>query len=189
MIAWVNTVPWITPASEDADNWGGYAAERREIADFIRDNVVRGVVLLSGDAHMMALDDGTHSDYATNGGAPLPVVQAAALDRQGTTKGGPYTLGPFVNGSTVLPHDGQWVRMQVEDDGGAEVCLTWTGHQVDWTTGASSQLFEWDRCFVTDVRASRPELDALAAAPPRAPADTLQPPPIPTITVEAGLDR
>ena len=191
VIAWVNTVPWITPASEDADHWGGYAAERREIANFIRDNVIRGVVILSGDAHMMALDDGTHRDYATNGGAPLPVVQAAPLDRQGTTKGGPYTLGPFVNGSTVPPHDGQWVEMQVEDDGGLEVCLTWTGHQVDWTTGASSQLFEWGRCFAADPVASRPELQAPADPPGQTSAlpDSLRPPPLPTITVEAGLDR
>lgn len=192
VIAWVNTVPWITPAADGADNWGGYAAERREIADFIRDSFIRGVVILAGDAHMMALDDGTHSDFATNGGAPIPVVQAAPLDRQGTTKGGPYTFGPFVNNSTVPPHDGQWVRMQVEDEGGSEVCLTWTGYRVDWTTGASSEVFEWGRCFAADpLVAPRLPFEALAdsSAQRLAPLDSLRPPQIPTITVTAGLDQ
>ena len=191
VIAWVNTVPWITPASEGADNWGGYAAERREIANFIADNDVRGLVMLSGDAHMMALDDGTHSDFSTSGGAAFPVVHAAPLDRQGTTKGGPYTLGPFTNGSNVVPHDGQWVRMRVEDEGGDEVCLTWTGYQVDWTTSLETQEFEWGRCFAADsLVVPGLSFEALADSSKSrlTPIDSL-PPPIPKITVTAGIDR
>ena len=173
VIAWVSTVPWIAPPSDGADHWGGYAAERREIADFVRDNAVRGLVILAGDAHMIAADDGTHSDYAAGGGAPIPVVHAAPLDQQESTKGGPYTIGPFTNGSFLPPHDGQWVLMRVRDDGGAEVCLDWSGYRVGRRTGASETLFAWGRCFAAD--ASRRALPDSPGVPSR-----------PRITVRAG---
>ena len=147
VIAWVSTVPWIGAEADGSDHWGGYAAERREIADFLKANEITNVVILAGDAHMVALDDGTNSDYATGGGAPVPVVHSAPLDRQGSVKGGPYTLGPFANTSLVPPHDGQWVRMSVHDEGGAEVCLGFEGFRIGPKSGRTRQLFEWGRCF------------------------------------------
>src|SRR6185436_15112819 len=70
------------------DHWSVFAAERREIADFIKDHHISGVCILHGDSHMLAADDGTHSDYATGGGAPLPVMCAAPLDQEPSIKGG-----------------------------------------------------------------------------------------------------
>ena len=67
---WICSQPWIAPAQLGADTWGGYTTERTEIANFIRDNRITNLVLLSGDMHGHAFDDGTHSDYATGGGAP-----------------------------------------------------------------------------------------------------------------------
>lgn len=187
VIAWVSTVPWIGAASETSDHWGGYAAERREIADFIEANRIHGVVILSGDAHMVALDDGTHSDYATDGGAPIPVVHAAPLDRQGSTKGGPYTLGPFANESLLPPHDGQWVRMRVRDDGGPEVCLDFEGFRVSARTGSSESLFTWGRCFAADpLAAPRPLFESVADSTRLALLDSLGGPPRPRITVTSG---
>jgi phosphodiesterase/alkaline phosphatase D-like protein len=95
LVVWVNSVPWIAPASGGRDDWGGYAAERAEIADFIADNGITNLMMLSGDAHMLAIDDGTNTNYSAGDGAGFPLMQAAALDRPGSVKGGPYSEGTF----------------------------------------------------------------------------------------------
>ncbi len=81
------------PATED--HWSVYATERREIADFIKENQIKGVCILHGDAHMLGADDGSHSDFATGGGAPIPVLCAAPLDQHASIKGGPYSQGVY----------------------------------------------------------------------------------------------
>lgn len=121
LIVWVNGVPWIADEKAGADHWGGFAEERGEIADFIAANGIKGLAMVSGDAHMLAVDDGTNSDYAATGGAGFPVFHAAALDRRGSTKGGPYSEGAF-------PGGGQFGLMTVTDNGGESVEVTWAGY-------------------------------------------------------------
>ena len=106
LVAWVNPVPWIT-ADGDADGWGRYAAERREIGERITAlGLGRRLVMLSGDAHMLAFDDGRHN---ANGG--FVVAQAAPLDRFVRRKGGPYSHEP------PQQKNGQFATLQVEDTG------------------------------------------------------------------------
>jgi phosphodiesterase/alkaline phosphatase D-like protein len=93
LIVWVNTLPWIGITGDDG--WYVYTHERTELANFIKDNQIRNLCQVSGDAHMIAIDDGTNSDYATGGGACFPVFQAAPLDRTPSAKGGPYSHGMF----------------------------------------------------------------------------------------------
>jgi hypothetical protein len=73
---------------------------------------------------MVAIDDGTHSGYADDGGPAFPVLHAAALDRPGHTKGGPYSEG-------AIPGGGQFGLVEVSYvDEGVHVRLTgrdWTG--------------------------------------------------------------
>ena len=71
------------------------------------------------DVHKLAFDDGTNSDYSAGGRAAFPVLQAAALDRQASVKGGPYS-GP------VIPGGGQFATVAINDDG-ATVTATITG--------------------------------------------------------------
>jgi len=123
-IVWVCTVPWIGTSTAGADFWAGYSTERQELADFIKDNEIKGLVMLSGDAHMIALDDGSNSDYANGGGAAFPVIHAAALDRPGKVKGGPYSGGVFSGG-------GQFGLMAVEDNGGSTVAFTFSGRNAN----------------------------------------------------------
>jgi hypothetical protein len=123
LILWVCPDPWIAPAALGDDTWGGYATERTEIANFIRDNRISNVVLLSGDMHGLAFDDGAHSDYATGGGAPVTVLHAAALTSSPSVKGGPYTTGP-------LPGDQQYGILEVYDNGGASVACRFLGMRV-----------------------------------------------------------
>ena len=123
LILWVSTTPWIDPPALGSDTWAGYATERTEIANFLRDNSIKNIVVLSGDLHALAYDDGTHSDYATGGGAPLVVFHAAALSRSGDAKGGPYTAGPFLN----YP---QYGVIEVTDNGGPVMQCRFTGKRV-----------------------------------------------------------
>ena len=37
-------------------------------------------MIVSGDAHMLAIDDGTSANYTDQGGPKIPVLQAGALD-------------------------------------------------------------------------------------------------------------
>lgn len=152
VIAWVSSVPWIANDPDALDRWSGYESERRELATFMDSiGVADQLVVLSGDAHMVALDDGTHNHYGQPGGGGFPVVHAAALDRRGSTKGGPYTHGPYPNRVTLFgQNDGQFVLMNVEDDGGEEVCITWTGHRVPYDAQRTVELVEWSKCFPAD---------------------------------------
>ncbi|MDH3707427.1 MAG: alkaline phosphatase family protein, partial [Acidimicrobiia bacterium] len=122
VVVWANPVPWIAEAKEGADHWAGYPSERRRIADGFADAGVDNLVMVSGDAHMLALDDGTNSDYSTDGVGGFPVLHAAALDRPGGEKGGPFSHGRF-GGS------GQYGLLDVRDDGDS-VSVTLSG--VDW---------------------------------------------------------
>ncbi|MBK8622324.1 MAG: alkaline phosphatase D family protein [Saprospiraceae bacterium] len=123
VVFWINSYPWInTPGSPnykcgEKDNWGGYPEERTRIADFIKTNEIP-LCILSGDAHMVAIDDGSHSDYATDGGAPINVFHAAAIDRPGSYKGGPYSQG-------YSREEGQFGVIEVKDEGGKNICFVW----------------------------------------------------------------
>lgn len=122
LVVWVNPDPWIDATRPGEDTWGGYADERRLIADTIASEGSRNLVMVSGDAHMVAIDDGTNSGYATAGGGGFPVLHAAALDRRGKVKGGPYSEGAY-------PGPGRFGVVQV-DDRGSTVGVELSGR--DW---------------------------------------------------------
>jgi hypothetical protein len=121
---WVSPVGWIGEPTPGGDSWDGYDAERRRLADFIADHDIDRLVMVNGDAHMVAIDDGTNSGYATDGEPGFPVLHAAALDRPGAVKGGPYSEGEF-------PGGGQFGLVEVSTTtGGIAVRLSgrdWTG--------------------------------------------------------------
>ena len=95
------------------DSWAAFAHERREIADFVKANQIRGLVILQGDMHALAADDGSNSDFATHGGAPIPVMAAAPLDRDASIKGGPYSQGVY----KPRKHEGCFGLVEVMDLG------------------------------------------------------------------------
>ena len=134
----VGSVPWISSSS--SDTWAGYTTERRELADFIKDNNIHNLVMLSADAHMLALDDGSNNSYATGGGASFPVFHAAALDRGGSIKGGPYTHGPFSG-------TGQFALVTVTDNNSSQICVAYSGLLRDSTTGNLTELIGWSDCY------------------------------------------
>jgi phosphodiesterase/alkaline phosphatase D-like protein len=119
LIVWVNSVPWLGTSS-GLDSWSGFTHERAELANFIVEHGITALCVVSGDAHMLAIDDGSNNRYADGGGPGFPVFQAAALDRRGSVKGGPYSHGTY-------PGGGQFGLMRVIDDGGAELRIEWSG--------------------------------------------------------------
>jgi hypothetical protein len=124
LIVWICPDPWIAKAQVGDDTWAGHATERTEIANFIRDNRISNLVLLSGDMHGLAFDDGTNSDYATGGGARVTVLHAAALTSEGSAKGGPYFDGPF-------PGAQQYGILDIYDNGGPSVACRFLGTKVN----------------------------------------------------------
>jgi alkaline phosphatase D len=117
LIVWANSLPWIGASGSDA--WQNYTYERREIADFLDTAGIDQLCMVSGDAHMLAIDDGTNSGYATSGAPGFPVFHAAALDQSGSVKGGPYSEGTF-------PGGGQFGLMTVVDKGDSMI-VNWSG--------------------------------------------------------------
>ena len=122
LVVWVNTLPWIAQANPVADHWGGYNSERLEIATYIAEHGVRNLVMVSGDAHMLAIDDGSNNRFDSAGTVGFPVLQAGALDRDGSVKGGPYSEGTF-------PGGGQYALMRIEDAGGDFIRVSWSGRR------------------------------------------------------------
>ena len=119
LVVWVNPVPWIAEPRVGGDNWSGFPDERRLIADTIAAAEIDNLIMVSGDAHMVALDDGSNSDYSREGGARFPVFHAAPLDRPGSIKGGPYSDGAFDG-------PGQFGLLDIADDGDT-ISVTTTG--------------------------------------------------------------
>lgn len=133
IVVWANPTPWIAPDGSGADDWSAFAQERRAIADWLVEKKVDNLVMVSGDAHMVAIDDGTNSDFSTSGDGGFPVLHAAALDRPGSVKGGPYSHGTF-------PGPGQYGVIEVSDDGGDTIDVTLAGR--NWE-GAELVRFEY----------------------------------------------
>lgn len=140
VIVWVTTMPWIEDQANPNifvdDGWHAYATERRELANFIKDNNIQGLLALSGDAHMLAIDDGSNSDYADGGGAGFPVFHAAPLDREARVKGGPYSEG------TVIASEHQFGVVTFEDDGLSRIDVTFSGRNQ-----ADQELMHYERTY------------------------------------------
>jgi hypothetical protein len=128
-VVWVSTMPWI----DDHYKWGEFPEERMKIGSLIRKyNLSERLIIVSGDAHMLAVDDGTHSV----GG--VKVFQAAALDAKPTTKGGPYSHG-------VWPGRNQYGSMSVLDMG-SKICFTFRGWRYLQSTKSLRQIVLFDSC-------------------------------------------
>lgn len=131
VIFWVNTTPWISGTSSPYyldDGWGNYEDEHTELADFIKDANIRNLVIVSGDMHALAYDDGTNSDFSTSGeGCGLPVLQAAPLHQHVSHKGGPYSSG------TPIPSGGVAKQVGIVDvtDYGTRININFTGYNSD----------------------------------------------------------
>ena len=102
-------VPWIA-VDTGGDDWSAYAEERRLIADAIVAQGIDNLIVVAGDAHMLAADDGSNTNFSGTPGPSFPLLQAAPLDQHTSVKGGPYSEG-------VVTTSGQYGLLHVHDDG------------------------------------------------------------------------
>lgn len=120
---WISSVSWLQPATAGADQWGGYSTERRELADWIKQHCAGRIAVLSADYHCLAFDSGANADYATGGGAPVPVFVAAPLDKDvSAPAGGTWDIG-------VSSLNNQFAHVAVADTGGPSINITVTGYR------------------------------------------------------------
>mgnify|MGYP000490871509 CR=1 FL=1 len=105
----VTSKPWIGTPSDDNDFYGSWMSEeyksnRAELSNWISDTIgapdgPQNLLVIGGDAHMVAFDDGTNTYYGDqvtggdDGVKSFPILQTAPLDRLGSSKGGPYSDG------------------------------------------------------------------------------------------------
>ena len=166
VIVWVSSVPWIASPLFFADHWGGYSAERAELARFIEENRIHGLVMLAADSHMVAVDDGRHNIYGPAQTPLFPVLHAAALNREGSVKGGPYSHGAFASPTAA---DGQFGLLRVEDRGDDKVCVSFSGRRLPAGANATVELVNWQHCFAADpVFAVRADLSFQNGVAPHA---------------------
>jgi len=145
LIVWANSVPWIGEEEAGEDYWAGYAHERAELASFIRDNEIRNICMISADAHMLAIDDGSNNTYAGGRGG-FPVFQAAALESPESEKGGPYSIGDQNGESGAGVADRrQFGVCEVKYVEGNEVPrIRWTAFRAEKKTARPMQLFRYE---------------------------------------------
>lgn len=128
LIVWMCGLPFLSDSSL-RDNWGSYQTERTELLEFIRDEDIRNLVIISGDMHALAYDaGGTTEDYVP--GVRIPVFHGAALTRNGSLKGGPYSGG-------VTQGSGRYGIIEVSDNG-STVSATYTGRIATSATVATT---------------------------------------------------
>lgn len=141
--AWVSPLTW--NAVGYPENWGCQPDERERLANYLYHQQVEDLFILSGDAHMLAIDGGTHADFSTSGDSPYryPIFQAAAISRSGSYKGGEFDQGGwFPNPSNT---HGQFGEVIVNDDG-TDVCITFNGWRTLGDTTATELINTYSFC-------------------------------------------
>lgn len=115
----VTPVPF-NPTLKKPDSWRRFRHERGKLLRFIRENSISGVILLSGDAHMGGLDDGTHAGLPEMLTPGPNLLYCATVSRPGVWSEGIYwthSKGPSCNGYGVVSvqADAPLVNLQVKD--------------------------------------------------------------------------
>jgi phosphodiesterase/alkaline phosphatase D-like protein len=101
----------IAVSFEMVDKWVGFPADVDTVLDFISDNGIENVIVLSGDSHTAALDDGAN--------AGLPEIMAGGLDITNSQLAG--LLASF--GINIWNQGGQGVSTQEYNDAFGKVTV------------------------------------------------------------------
>jgi hypothetical protein len=142
MICWVSSVSF---AGTRSDNWGGYTASREELSNFFRDEKVENLFIICGDAHMLAIDNGTHADFSSGKNNPslYPILQSAALNNVGSDKGGEYSEGgTFPN----PPFSSQWSTVEVIDNGLSNIWIRFICYRMNLFTKKVKVMTQFEFC-------------------------------------------
>ena len=122
-IIWFTSICYIAdgdnPLGQSLDatgmSWGSYPDERKELANFIYENQIKNVTIVSSDSHMQAMDDGRNSIYATDVDGNriqygvmeeeylIPVLCASPFDQYVAYEGGPFQINEIENSGGPFP--------------------------------------------------------------------------------------
>jgi len=160
-MVFVTSKPWIgVPTDNNRDEVFGswmseeYLTNRSDLSVFISevmlgDDGPQNLLLLGGDAQMVAFDDGTNTyfgPYTNDMPYSFPILQSAPLDRPGSHYGGPYSDGCYAFASertfqySILSFD-----IPEQDGGDSAPCITIESYQWDhW--GFQTQILAKKTC-------------------------------------------
>lgn len=141
-ICWVSSVSF---SGTKSDNWGGYAPTRKELSDFFKENNIQNMFIICGDAHMLAIDNGTHADFSSTKDNPnlYPILQSAALNNVGSDKGGEYSEGgTFPNPA----FHSQWSTVEVMDNGLSEIAIKFVCYRMNLFTKRVKIMTQYEFC-------------------------------------------
>jgi hypothetical protein len=145
-------VPWIAGSAPLADHWGAFTGNRATIAEKIEDFAKGRVVILHADAHMLAIDDGTNTQYDTGTTDPgPPLLCAAPIDSTTSFKTGTYSEG-FVP-DPVGPVHQQYATIAI-DDQGSQLVVTMRGWQLDGAGTGETEVITYE--FTVSVAGDGP---------------------------------
>jgi phosphodiesterase/alkaline phosphatase D-like protein len=144
LIVLVGSFPYISD-QVGKGNWGDFVDERKELATKIREAGTKKFCMLSGDAHMLAIDDGTNNTFADVGQKGFPIFHAASLASSSSTKGGPYSHGSsYKGGSPGSGEQGanQYGVMEITYPDGATPSVFWRGRRAN-ADGTAKDLISY----------------------------------------------
>lgn len=137
-VIWATSKPWIGPSNPGDDAWLGHPQDRAMVSDWI--NAHTNVLAVSADAHMLAFDDGSNTNYGSNATSSFPILQSGPMDNIGSDKGGPFTSGCHAFG---LERNNQFSVIRVEFTETSS-CMFIEGRRVEGS--ATSVVFEKNLC-------------------------------------------
>ena len=87
-VVWVSSRPWTGVDRVGGDGWGGFVKDRDELSLFIANTIgsgPRNLMVISGDNHQVAFDDGSSTDYSYQGNFPggFPLLHSGPLANLG----------------------------------------------------------------------------------------------------------
>ncbi|CAJ1959826.1 unnamed protein product [Cylindrotheca closterium] len=147
-VIWASSVPWIGKVDpfDPSDAWWGYRAQRRRISMFLSSEQLpkRNVLVMAGDSHMLAFDDGsnTYKGDPRDDAYSFPILQTGPLDRLGSFKGGPFSQGCFAK---KFERNHQYSVIEYSN-GDSNPCLTIMAYSISDINGKQEEVFQQQLC-------------------------------------------
>lgn len=153
IICWVNSTTWNNINDTiGVDNWYMFNSDRVELGNFFLNDSIKNMFMICGDAHMLAIDDGTNSDFSLTQNNPnkYPIFQAAAINGDGSYKGGYFNQGGYYKNPDY--NYGQFGLVDVTDNGTDSICIEFKGYRVDSSGTSIQQMNNYRFCrYLTPV--------------------------------------
>lgn len=121
----------LTLSAGFSDSWCGFPADQDKLIDFVRNNNLENVILLTGDTHTSAIDDGLNSgipEFNSSNLQPNPNTSGiyGIIDSVGATLGQPSVLDSMWNkGASGLNNDNTnpgYGRVEIFGNDSARLC-------------------------------------------------------------------